>query len=262
MCDRKFLIVPTHAAVAGHHGSRYITQTKIDTELFGGALKILTTDIKGLTYDGTDERTMDQVAEEARNVFAGVFPAHMLKRPWQASMSENEPIDPCPHDTVLLVFAANKLHDTDVMSSLVLISKRLAEFHLPSFIIITKADLIPPEKLHEIIVKVEETTGRHRAFIFPMANGLNDRELPPRHTKFQILRLLSSIVIRAQAFNPMPPPLPPLSHKIWEMAVKMVESIQSAVKSLMPAPENRLLALMVSIIVLLTAALLAMFMSR
>jgi hypothetical protein len=71
----------------------------------------------------------------------------------------------------------------------------LAAEHLPYFVVLTKVDLLPEETTVEAAIqKVEDATGTNRAFIFPIANTIKDRQKLPPHTTLQILRLYSAIL--------------------------------------------------------------------
>jgi hypothetical protein len=115
--------------------------------------------------------------------------------PDEARMTQ-DPVVQHAQDALILVFGADMLHVPTAEASLAAISNRLADFHLPFFIILTKIDLLPATRtaVDTAVSRLVALTGRHKAFIFPMANATEDRQLPSPETTLQIYRLFSGIL--------------------------------------------------------------------
>ncbi|ELR15960.1 uncharacterized protein ACA1_031580 [Acanthamoeba castellanii str. Neff] len=186
--------VPPHLGAGNHHGTHWVCQDSYTTTLLGQELRVVSQDLKGITYDAAESRTMEEIAEEVGNIYVGVFPSELLQVPHEASRRQGE-IEQEPQDTLLLVFGANLLNEKNALHCLATIAKNLARKHLPYFIALTKVDLLPEETTVEAAIqKVEEATGTNRAFIFSIANTIKDRQKLPPQTTLQILRLYSAIL--------------------------------------------------------------------
>jgi hypothetical protein len=186
--------VPPHLGAGNHHGTHWVCQDSYTTTLLGQELRVVSQDLKGITYDAAESRTMEEIAEEVGNIYVGVFPSELLQVPHEASRRQGE-IEQEPQDTLLLVFGANLLNEKNALHCLATIAKNLARKHLPYFIALTKVDLLSEETTVEAAIqKVEEATGTNRAFIFPIANTIKDRQKLPPQTTLQILRLYSAIL--------------------------------------------------------------------
>lgn len=201
------VIVPPHLGAGNHHGTHFVCQDSYTTTYLGQEIRVVIQDLKGITFDAAEPRTMEEIAEEVGNIYVGVFPSHLLEVPHEASRRQGE-IEQEPQDTVLLVFGANLLNETNPLHCLASIAKNLAKKHLPYFIVLTKVDLLPKETTVEAAIrKVEEATGTNRAFIFPVANTIEDRQKLPPQTTLQILRLYSAILRHTQGrLGPAPWP--------------------------------------------------------
>jgi len=194
--------LPAHAGACGGHGNRYVCQRQYSAKLDEQVqVTIQSTDLKGIAFDGTENRSMIIIAEEAKNIFAGIYPQDLHNRPRVADMLQ-DPIEEHQQDGLIIVFGADSLSDDNAKTCLSTIAGHLSCFHLPFFIVLTKCDLLP--HYDEAIETLVTLTGRTRAFIYPVSNVTSHNARPSRDTTFQVLRIYSELFLPC----PLPPHVP------------------------------------------------------
>lgn len=220
----KEVTIPPNLGNGNHHGNHWVCQDVYTTSRLGEKLRVVSLDLKGITYDAAETRTMEEIADEARKVYIGVFPRELLRVPYEASRRQGE-IEQKPQDTLLLVYPTDLLKNKTALHCLATITKKLAMYHLPYFIVLTKVDLLPEDTSVAVAIqKVVEATGTNPAFIFPIANTIEDRKKLPAETTLQILKLYSAILRHTKGR------LRPAPWTLW-VALRWAEMVEAVNKA-------------------------------